>query len=136
MTGVVGLGQRAMAGRTGPDAAAKAAAFDHLGLQVTPANVLGVYAVIMQEATRLQASMQRFQKDYGQGMPLLGADPISPYASRGFTELTEQLLAKCQNDIDDLQRLGDGLAEVARAYGHTEEEVMAAFDARQGGRAE
>ncbi len=48
MTGVVGLGQRAMAGRTGPDVAAKAAAFDHLGLQVTPANVLGVYAVIMQ----------------------------------------------------------------------------------------
>jgi hypothetical protein len=134
MTGVVGLGQRAMAGRTGPDAAAKAGAFDQLGLQVTPANVLGVYAVIMDEVTRLQASVQRFQKDYGQGMPLLGADPVSPYASRGFTELTSQLLVKCQTDIDDLQRVGDSLAEAARAYGKTEEEVKAAFDAGQGGR--
>jgi len=37
MTGVVGLGQRALAGRQGPDVAARAAAFDQLGMQVTPA---------------------------------------------------------------------------------------------------
>jgi hypothetical protein len=129
MTGVVGLGQRAMAGRTGPDAAAKAAVFDHLGLQVTPANVLGVYAVIMQEVARLEASVQRFQNDYGQGMPLLGGDPVSLHASRGFTEVTNQLLGNCQTDIDDLQRLGDGLVEAARAYGKTEEQIRNALNA-------
>ena len=128
MTGVVGLGQRAMAGRTGPDAAAKAAAFDHLGLQVTPANVLGVHAVIMQEATRLQASVQVFKSDHGQGMPLLGGDPVSPHASRGFTELTNQLLARCETDIADLFRVADQLAKAAREYGKTEEQVKEAFD--------
>jgi hypothetical protein len=130
MPGVVGLGQRAMAGRTGPDAAAKAGAFDQLGLQVTPANVLGVYAVIMDEVTRLQASVQRFQNDHVEGMPLLGADPVSPHASRGFNEFTRELLAKCQTDIDDLRRIGDALAEAARAYGKTEEQVKAAFDVK------
>jgi len=71
MTGVVGLGQRAMAGRQGPEVAAKAAAFDRLGMQVTPANVLGIYAVIMEEMTRLSASVQMFTLDHGEGMPPL-----------------------------------------------------------------
>jgi hypothetical protein len=128
MTGVVGLGQRAMAGQRGPGAAAKAAAFDQLGMQVTPANVLGVYGVIMEEMTRLQSSAQMFKLDHGEGMPLLGGDLVSPPAARGFTEATSQLLIKCQADIDDLKRVGYGLAEAARLYGKTEEEVKAAFD--------
>jgi hypothetical protein len=131
MTGVVGLGQRAMAGQRGPGVAAKAAAFDQLGMHVTPANVLGVYGVIMEEMTRLQGSVQRFKADHLEGMPLLGGDLVSPPAARGFTEATSQLVTRCQTDIDDLNRVANGLAEAARAYGKTEEEVKAAFDPRQ-----
>jgi len=119
-----------MAGRQGPVAEAKAAAFDRFGLQVTPANVLGIYAVIMEEVTRLQTSVRTFQTRFGQGMPNLGSDPVSQPAALGFTEATNQLVAKCQADIGDLKRVGGGLAEAARAYGKTEEQIKAAFDPR------
>jgi hypothetical protein len=128
MTGVVGLGQRALAGRQGPDVAARAAAFDQLGMQVTPANVLGIYSVVMEEAMRLQSSTQMFKIDHGEGMPLLGGDLVSRPAARGFSEATIQLLAKCQCAVDDLKRVGSGLADAARSYGNTEEQVTAAFD--------
>jgi hypothetical protein len=131
MTGVVGLGQRAMAGRQGPEVAAKAAAFDRLGLQVTPANVLGIYAVIMEEVSRLSASMQMFTLDHGEGMPSLGEDLVSRPAARGFTEATRRLLVKCETDIRDLNRVGDGLVEAARAYGKAEEHIQAVFYPRQ-----
>jgi hypothetical protein len=117
-----------MAGQRGPEVAAKAAAFDQLGMQVTPANVLGVYGVIMEEMTRLQSSIQRFKADHGVGMPLLGGDLVSPPAARGFTGATSQLITKCQADIDDLSRVGNGLAGAARAYGKTEDQIKAAFN--------
>jgi hypothetical protein len=128
MTGVVGLGQRAMAGRQGPEVAAKVAAFDRLGMQVTPANVLGIYAVIMEEVTRLQTATQMFKVDRLDGMPSLGADLVSPLAARGFNAATKELLARCQSGVDDLKRVCEGLTEAARAYGKTEEQVKAAFD--------
>ena len=131
MTGVVGLGQRAMAGRQGPEVAAKAAAFDRLGLQVTPANVLGIYAVIMQEVSRLQTSVRAFQTGHLEGMPQLGDDLVSPYAARGFDEATNQLISKCQSAIDDLKRVSHGLAEAARSYGKTEDQVKVAVSGSQ-----
>jgi hypothetical protein len=119
-----------MAGQRGPGVAAKAAAFDQLGMQVTPANVLGVYGVIMEEVDRLTTSVHTFRDTNMQGMPSLGGDPVSPHAARGFNDASTALLAKCQSDIDGLRRIGDGLAEAARAYGKTEEQIKAAF--RQG----
>src|SRR5882757_5383335 len=116
MTGVVGLGQRALAGRQGPDVAARAAAFDQLGMQVTPANVLGVYGVVMEEVERLKSAVIVFQTRSGQGMGECGRDPVSPAASIGFTRASGQLLEMCQGDVSDLQRVGAGLAEAARAY--------------------
>jgi uncharacterized protein YukE len=125
MSGVQGLGQRAMVGRQGPEAAATTASFDALGMSVTPENVLGVHAVIQQEVQRLTDAVYKFKSDHAEGMPLLGGDPVSPYASRGFNEVTEQLLRGCQADIDDLQRLADGLAQAARDYGKTDADIAA-----------
>jgi len=85
-------------------------------MQVTPANVLGIYAVIMEEMTRLSASVQMFTLDHGEGMPPLGGDLVSLPAARGFTDATRRLLAKCETDIRDLNRVADGLVEAARAY--------------------
>ena len=117
-----------MAGRQGPAAQAKAAAFDRFGLQVTPANVLGIYGVIAEEAARLNGAIQMFKVDHGQGMPRLGGDPVSQPAAAGFTEATDQLVEKCRADVDDLERLAAGLAAAARAYGNSEEQITAAFD--------
>ncbi|MDT7565614.1 MAG: hypothetical protein QOG76_4238, partial [Pseudonocardiales bacterium] len=115
-----------MAGQRGPVAAAKAAAFDQLGMQVTPANVLGVYGVIMEEVDRLTTSVHTFRDTNMQGMPSLGGDPVSPHAARGFNDASTALLVKCQADIDALMRIGDGLADAARAYGKSEEQIKAA----------
>ncbi|MBO0850834.1 MAG: hypothetical protein J2P20_15335, partial [Pseudonocardia sp.] len=64
MAGIPDLGQRALAGRQGPDVAARAAAFDGLGMRITPANVLGIYNVIMEEAQRLRLSVRKFRHDH------------------------------------------------------------------------
>lgn len=131
MAGIPDLGQRALAGRQGPDVAARAAAFDGLGMRITPANVLGIYNVIMEEAQRLRLSVQRFQRQHKDGMPLLGGDPVSPYAKQGFDNATNQLLARCQSQIDELARVGEELAKAARAYQKSETEITAAFDPRK-----
>lgn len=131
MAGIEGLGQRALAGRQGPDAAARAAAYDDLGMRVTPANVLGIYNVIMEEAQRLRLSVRRFRNLYPDGMAILGGDLVSPYAKRGFDNATNQLLVRCQSQIDELARVGEELAKAARAYQKSEAEITAAFDARK-----
>jgi sugar phosphate isomerase/epimerase len=131
MAGIEGLGQRALAGRQGPDVAARAAAFDDLGMRVTPANVLGIYNVIMEEAQRLRLSVRKFQHDHFDGMPLLGGDLVSPYAKRGFDDATNQLLARCRSQIDEMARVGEELAKAARTYQKSEAEIAAAFDPRK-----
>ncbi|MGI8817131.1 MAG: hypothetical protein ACR2G2_18125 [Pseudonocardia sp.] len=127
MSGVAGLGQRVMAGRQGPGAAATAGSFDALGMSVTPENVLIVHGVIREEVARLRAAVDVFKRDHGLGMPRLGDDPVSPYASQGFNEATTHLLGNCEADIADLRRLADGLADAARDYGKTEDEIKASF---------
>jgi uncharacterized protein YukE len=128
MTGIEGLGDCAIAGQTGPNVAQKVADFNNLGMQVNPENVLGIYAAIAQEVTRLRAALRHFQSSYGDGMPLLGGDPVSPHATRAFDDSTAKLVALATGDIEDLGRVANGLADAARAYGQNEEQLKAAFD--------
>lgn len=129
MAGIDGLGTRALAGQQGPDAAAWAAKYDNLGLKVTPANVLSIYSVIAEEVTRLQRSIDQFRFKHHNGtMPNLGEDLVSPFAARGFTNATQQLLAKCKTEVDNLDRVAQRLTDAARAYGKSEMEIKAAFD--------
>jgi hypothetical protein len=119
-----------MTGVGGPLSASAVAALGKFGdMQVTPETVLGVYGVVAEEVTRLRTSVQRFQIVYGQaGVPPLGGDPVSPYASKGFNTATAQLVTKCNSAVADLKTVADGLAEAARAYGKTEDQIKAAFD--------
>jgi hypothetical protein len=111
-----------------PLPASAIAALGHFGeLQVTPANVLAVYGVVMEEVQRLRISVQTFKSQF-QSMPSLGRDPVSPHAAQGFTDATSQLLTKCQASIAELTDVADGLAAAARAYGKTEMQINKAFD--------
>lgn len=101
--------------------------FARYGLTVDAANVLGVRRVILEEAEALQAAVRQFKRDHGAGMPLLGGDPVSRDAARGFTEVTNQLLARGQAYIDELTRLGEELGSAARAYGHSERAISGSF---------
>jgi len=94
-------------------------------MRVTPATVLGVYRVIMEEVHRLRGAIVAFQR-VGE-MPVLGGDPVSPFAAKGFNERTHLLVQNCQAHVDDLAAVGDQLADAARAYGTREEEITATW---------
>jgi hypothetical protein len=57
-------------------------------MRVSPENILGLYAVVMDEVTRLELSLMNFQMRH-QGVPELGGDPVSapaaPRVGRGST---------------------------------------------------
>jgi hypothetical protein len=110
---------------------AQPASFDAYGLQVNVTNVLGIRAVIMDEVARLNTSLRRFREDHSAGMPVLGGDPVSPYAAQGFTEVTNQMLASCQADINELAQLGESLAQAARSYGLTEQQITDSLTSTQ-----
>jgi hypothetical protein len=61
-------------------------------------------------------------------MPRLGGDPVSPPAATAFNESTNKLVALAKSDIDDLDRVAQGLADAAKAYGKSEAQITAAFD--------
>jgi hypothetical protein len=129
MSGIQGLGDRAVAGQTGPAAAQKAADFNQLGLRVDTENVLGIYAAIAKQVARLRAALQTFQGRYGDGMPVLGnGHPVSPRFSQSFNDSTDKLVALCTSDVEDLHRVAEGLREAALAYGKSEDELKASFD--------
>lgn len=98
---------------------------------MTPANVLGVYNVIMEEAQRLRLSVLRFERQHKDGMPLLGGDLVSPYAKQGFDNVTSELLVRCRSQIDELSRVGEELTKAAHTYQKSEAEIAAAFDPRK-----
>jgi hypothetical protein len=123
---IQGLGSRALAGR--PGSAAKAAAFDRLGLQVTPENVLAVYQGLATEAARLNLAVQRFQLNNFDGMPLAGDDPISYWAKTKFDQATGELFDRCVADVDDLRTIVERLRDAAIAYGKSEKEISHAFN--------
>jgi hypothetical protein len=70
---------------------------------VTPENVLGIYGAILQEVTRLQAALAHFQRQYGEGMPLLGGDPVSKPAKDAFDASTIKLVHLAQVDINNFR---------------------------------
>jgi hypothetical protein len=107
--------------------ASATAAMAHFGMQVSPENILGLYAVVMEEVTRLELSLMNFQMRH-QSVPELGGDPVSAPAAAGFQEVTSELLANCRRSIKELQAVADGLARTARAYGNSEAQIKASFD--------
>jgi hypothetical protein len=129
MSGIQGLGDRAVAGQTGPAAAQKTADFNQLGLQVNTENVLGIYAAVAKQVERLRAAVRNFQHRYGDGMPLLGSgQPVSPHFSQSFNDSTAKLVALCTSDVEDLHRVAEGLREAALTYGKSEEQIRNSFD--------
>lgn len=98
------------------------------GLTVTPQNVLGVRAVVLQEAHDL-FEMLRSEREQVV-LTQLGGDPVSLDMSGAFNPVTDQLIQRAQRHIDSLKELGEELADTARGYGHTEADISASFGPR------
>ena len=103
------------------------AALANFGMKVAPENILGLYAVVMEEARRLELSLVNFQMRH-QVVPTVGGDPVSAPAAAGFQEVTSELLVSCRRSIKELHDVADGLARAARAYGNSEAQIKASFD--------
>ena len=97
------------------------------GMRVTPETVLGIYEVIMEEVNRLRMAIRNFQREH-RSMPLLGGDPVSVPAAKGFTEVTDLLIQQCQAHVGGLEAVGNQLAVAAREYGRTEEQITAVLN--------
>jgi hypothetical protein len=95
------------------------------GLTVTPQNVLGVRAVVLQEAQDLDGLLNSERERAT--LPPLGQDLVSKDMSSEFNLVTEQLLDRAKQHIDTLKALGDELAAAARDYGRAEAEIKLSF---------
>ncbi len=126
VTGVQGLGRRALAGEAWPQATGLAADLDHLGMQVTPANVLQVRNAVLGEARRLNLVLKLHRGSLRVG--LCGGDPVSGPAAELFNQKIDALVAQCQGYVDGLRRAGLALEQTARDYGHAEQQITDSFN--------
>jgi hypothetical protein len=103
----------------------------HLGMQVTPENVVQVSAVLRAESDYLRDKLENARYACRVGEP--GQDPVSPRAATGFNTKIESLLEQCRAYRDALRAASDLLAATARAYGHTDDDIARTLDAVQSG---
>jgi len=127
MTGEVGLGQRVLSGARTPQEQALAGSLDALGLQVNRDNVLQVRNALKTESDRL-GDLMLFHG------PMLhvgecGPDPISIPAAASFNAKVEALANQCRLYVRTLGEAAGELAETARTYGYTEEQIEASLTA-------
>lgn len=127
VTGVEGLGRRALAGDTSPRAQALSMDLDHLGMQVTPANVLQVRNALRGEAKRLGDLLHIH--DYSLTVRAPAADPVSGPAADLFNQKINMVRHQCEGYVSALQRAGVALEQTARAYGQTEQDIKDSFGA-------
>jgi hypothetical protein len=121
MTGVADLGGRSV----GDGGAPLGSALDALGLTVTPENVLEVRKVLLAEADRLWRGLdvegRRCRVD------LCGGDPVSYDAMHAFNHRIEAFLDTVRARVQSLRNAAEVLADAARRYGRTEEQVSRSF---------
>jgi hypothetical protein len=87
-------------------------------------NVMQVCAVVVGEVRRLQQVLD--DNDWAR-MGRCGGDPVSGDAEVAFNERAVALFADFRRDVNDLQALAVSIADAARAYGTSEEEIAAVF---------
>lgn len=119
-------------------------AVDNLITQVTPDNVLGVRRVLLEEVQRLRdvidANHQPSDYDIapgggrGMGQPGVGFtigrcsdDPISRPAQISFQRKIDAVVAQCRQYVTDLNSAAESLADIARRYDYTEEQIEGSF---------
>jgi hypothetical protein len=98
---------------------------DHLHLQVNPDNVLKVRAALLAESDRLNSALQH--GDYGDWVGLCAGDPLSADARAAFNDRIDEVVAYCRRYADSVRASGDSLEQIAKEYGHTDDEIAASY---------
>ncbi|MDN5917844.1 MAG: hypothetical protein L0I76_22570 [Pseudonocardia sp.] len=117
------------------------ASVDDVIMRVDRDSVLGVRKVLLEEADELHqamtdatlevppASMPGRMGTPGQGVWIgrCSDDPISGPAQISFNRKIAAAVEPCWQYIQDLRLAGEQLAEVAKQYGHTEQQIQDHF---------
>lgn len=112
-----------MSGVTGGPGFSTALSADlaHLGMQVTPENIVHVSNVLRAESDYLATRARWARNNCVVGEP--GKDPVSSVAADGFNRKIRLLLDQCQAYCDRLGAASDDLARTAKTYGHTDDDI-------------
>lgn len=95
-------------------------AHEAAGMRIDRDNVLAVAKALSAEAARLTEVLSQ----NGQARAdLCGGDPVSKDAKRAFNQRAEMLVDSYMTYVKDLGQLAVAVAESARAYGVSEEDI-------------
>jgi hypothetical protein len=126
VSAVVGLGQRSLGQNPTAYERRLAADLDHLGMQVTPQNVLQIRNIVLGAAQRLDDALYRLGRNIRVGPP--GGDPISQPAADELNRRSQALLAEYRVQINAYHNAGQYLGQIARDYGYTEQSITDSFN--------
>ena len=100
-------------------------------LKVDQVNVMQAARLVMAESERFRSLVESRRR--GLRVYPVGGDPVSKEAAEvlneKFWESPGSYLERCIDYADMLEKLAAQLAEAARTYGHTENEIEAMFSA-------
>jgi len=94
-------------------------------MQVTPANVLQIRNALLAESQLLHDKVLAAQRQVHVGKP--GNDEVSESAAEGFNTKIKALLDQCQAYVDALAAAAGNLSQMAKSYGHTEQQINDSF---------
>ena len=114
-----------MTGPVGAPAPAAIADLASLRTQVTPENVLLLHNGLKAEAVYLQRRMHACGFPMQVGEP--GLDPVSKPAARAFNSKIRGLKEQLDAYVAQLEKMAEAMAQSAKSYGHTEDELAASF---------
>lgn len=106
-------------------------AIEHLVMQVTPDNVLAAHRAFQNHADELGDYLKRARRNMNFGP--CGGDPVSAdtMKSNSFAGKIDQLMKVHQDQQEELEAAANRLAEVARSYGYTDDDIARAMNAKQ-----
>jgi len=99
-------------------------------LVVSRDEVLAKHAALLAEAADFRGFLNRMWDRLR--MEPMGDDPVSHDVARAVTDrirdADDSYFNVCQQWVDNLYQTADALAEIARQYGYTDEEIAASFN--------
>jgi hypothetical protein len=114
-----------MTGPVGAHAPAATADLASLRTQVTPENVLLLHNGLKAEAQYLSQRVKLREHQMHVGEP--GNDPVSKPAATAFNAKIQALKAQLDAYVTQLNTMAEVMAQAAKSYGRTEDQITASF---------
>jgi len=94
-------------------------------MQVTPANVLQIRNALLAESRLLSGKVETATSGVLVGEP--GLDDVSKQAATAFNAKINALMTQCQGYVEALKTAAHELEQMAKSYGHTEQQINDSF---------